>query len=337
MGGTARRRVTAADIAESVGVSRATVGFVLNNTPGQKISDRTRARVLAAAAQLGYRPHRGAQALAAGRSRIVLFVLPDWPMEHNMRRYLDEAAHVLDDAGFSLVTYTRHPGDQSRPLWESLDPEVVVGFSVFDADTMASLRANGITKVFPDPQTPTEELPDITAGTTLQVEHLHELGHRRLAFAESPDPRLAALNEPRLATARKAAERLGIGDIAYRAVDHRDDTAVRAVRDWHDARVTAVAAYNDDIAATVAGAAIRCGLSVPGDLAIVGHDDSPIAALFVPALTSVRMNSAALGRYVATEALHLADGRPRPVNGPDVAVTLVARESTAPTTPVVLP
>jgi DNA-binding LacI/PurR family transcriptional regulator len=101
--------------------------------------------------------------------------------------------------------------------------------------------------------------------------------------------------------------------------------------------VTAVAAYNDDIAATVAGAAIRSGLSVPGDLAIVGHDDSPIAALFVPALTSVRMNSAALGRYVATEALHLADGRPRPVNGSDVAVTLVARESTAPTTPAVLP
>src|SRR5690349_9388974 len=136
MGDTVRRRVTAADIAEVVGVSRATVGFVLNNTAGQKISDSTRERVLAAAAQLGYRPHRAAQALAAGRSRIVLFVLPDWPMEHNMRRYLDEAAHVLDEAGFSLITYMRHPGGQSRPMWESLEPEVVVGFSAFDAGTV---------------------------------------------------------------------------------------------------------------------------------------------------------------------------------------------------------
>jgi DNA-binding LacI/PurR family transcriptional regulator len=328
MSGTARRRITAADIAETVGVSRATVGFVLNNTPGQKISDGTRDRVLAEAARLGYRPHRAAQTLACGRSRIVLFVLPDWPLEHNMRRYLDEAAHVLDEAGFSLVTYTRHLGDRSRPLWESLDPDVVVGLTAFDADTVASLRASGVTKIFPDPTGP--KAVGTTAGTALQVAHLHDLGHQHLAFAGTPDPRLAALNEARLATARQTAERLGLGDVAARTVDHRDATAAQAVRDWHDAGVTAVVAYNDDVAATVAGAATRSGLSVPGDLAVAGHDDSTIAALYVPALTSVRMNIADLGRYVAREALHLADGRPRPASGTDVAVALVARESTAP-------
>jgi DNA-binding LacI/PurR family transcriptional regulator len=330
MADTARRRVTAADIAEAVGVSRATVGFVLNNTPGQTISHSTRERVLAAATRLGYRPHRAAQALAAGRSRVVLFVLPDWPMEHNMRRYLDEAAHVLDEAGYSLVTWTRHPGDRSRPLWEALDPEVVVGYPAFDTGTVAALRASGINKIFPDPAGDTGELAGINSGTTLQVEHLQQLGHRRLAFAGSPDPRMAMLSEHRLATARQAAGRLRIGEITDRAVDYRDDTAVRAVRDWHQAGVTAVVAYNDDVAAAVAGAALRSGLSVPGDLAIVGHDDSPIAALFVPSLTSVRMNSAGLGRYVAQEALHLADGRGRPSSGANVATELAVRESTAP-------
>jgi DNA-binding LacI/PurR family transcriptional regulator len=330
MGDTVRRRVIAADIAEAVGVSRATVGFVLNNTPGQKISDRTRERVLAEAARLGYRPHRAAQTLAAGRSRIVLFVLPDWPLEHNMRRYLDEAAHVLDEAGFSLVTYTQHPGDRGRPLWESLDTDVVVGFSAFDSSTVASLRTHGITKIFPDPAASAEGLSGFSSGTILQVEHLHEVGHRRLAFAGSPDPRLAALNEQRLATAQQTARRLGLGEIRDRPVDHRDDTARQTVRDWHDAGMTAVVAYNDDVAAAVAGTAVRSGLSVPGDLAVVGHDDSPIAALFVPSLTSVLVNSADLGRYVAQEALHLADGRPRPASGAEVAVTLMARESTAP-------
>jgi DNA-binding LacI/PurR family transcriptional regulator len=328
MSGTTRR-VTAADIAEAVGVSRATVGFVLNNTPGQKISDSTRARVMAAAARLGYRPHRAAQTLARGNSRIVLFVLPDWPLEHNMRRYLDEAAHVLDEAGYSMITYTRHPGDRSRPLWESLDADVAVGFiTAFDADTVASLRAAGITNIYPDPSGPAQ-VPGITAGTTLQVEHLFEIGHRRLAFAAVPDLRLTALNEQRLTAARQAAERLGLGEVEARTVDHRDGTAMAAVRAWHDAGVTGVIAYNDDVAAAVAGAALRAGLTIPGDISIVGHDDSPLAALFVPALTSVRMNSAGLGRHVAQEALHLADGRPAPQSDADVSVSLVARESTA--------
>ena len=62
---TVARRVTAADIARSVGVSRATVGFVLNDTPGQTISEPTRRKVLAAAERLGYRPHSAARALAS--------------------------------------------------------------------------------------------------------------------------------------------------------------------------------------------------------------------------------------------------------------------------------
>jgi len=329
MAGAVRRRVTAVDIAAAAGVSRATVGFVLNNTAGQTISEGTRERVLAAAARLGYRPHRAAQTLARGRSRIVLFVLPDWPLEHNMRRYLDEAAHVLDEAGFSMVTYTRHLGDRSRPLWESLDPDVVVDFTAFDAGTLKSLRQSGITKVFPEPGG-TAQLPAFSAGTALQVRHLHGLGHARLAFAESPDPRLAALNAHRLDAARQTVRELGLDELTVHSVDHRDDTAAQAVNQWHRAGVTAVVAYNDDVAAAVAGAALRSGLSVPGDLSVVGHDDSPLAALFVPALTSVRMNSSGLGRYVAQEALHLADGRPRPTSGADIDVTLVARESTAP-------
>ncbi|MEU4420277.1 LacI family DNA-binding transcriptional regulator [Actinoplanes sp. NPDC024001] len=325
------RRITAADIAEAAGVSRATVGFVLNNTPGQKISDGTRDRVLSAASRLGYRPHRAAQTLARGRSRLVLLVLPDWPLDHSMRQYLEEAAHTLDEAGYSLVTYTRHPGDQSRPLWESLDPDVVVGFGAFDTETVASLRASGITKIYPNPDHQPDEAAasSVTTGTCLQVEHLHGLGHRRLAFAGTTDPRLSSLKGQRLATARECARRLGLDDPAARDVDHRDDSATKAVAEWRAQGVTAVVAYNDDIAATVAGAALRAGLSVPGDLSVIGHDDSPLAAMFVPALSSVRMDTIGVGRHVAQEALHLADGRPAPGGAPDVAANLVPRESTA--------
>ena len=74
MAGT--RRITASDVARSLGLSRATVGFVLNNTPGQTIPQATRDRVLAEAERLGYRANLAAQTLASGRSRIILLVLP---------------------------------------------------------------------------------------------------------------------------------------------------------------------------------------------------------------------------------------------------------------------
>src|SRR5881398_3527046 len=64
--------VTSADVARLAGVSRATVSFVLNNTQAHRVSDTTRARVLAAAQQLGYVPHAAARSLRAGRSNLIL-------------------------------------------------------------------------------------------------------------------------------------------------------------------------------------------------------------------------------------------------------------------------
>ena len=73
-------RVTAADVAARAGVSRATVSYVLNDTPHQVIPETTRERVRAAAAELGYTPSVAARALMTGRSDIVLLLLPEWPI-----------------------------------------------------------------------------------------------------------------------------------------------------------------------------------------------------------------------------------------------------------------
>src|SRR5690606_20782706 len=143
------KRVTAADVARSLGLSRATVGFVLNDTPGQTISEATRERVLAEAARLGYRPHSAARALASGRSHIVLLLLPDWPMDHAMRAHLDEASLVLDQAGYSLVTTTPHPGGQAVPLWESLDPDVVVSLAPVPDAQFAGIAATRARTIIP--------------------------------------------------------------------------------------------------------------------------------------------------------------------------------------------
>ncbi|MFC3996757.1 LacI family DNA-binding transcriptional regulator [Nocardiopsis sediminis] len=325
----ARQRVTAADIAREVGVSRATVGFVLNDTPGQTISAGTRDRVLAAARRMGYRPHRAAQALASGHSRIILFVTPDWPVDYSMRRYLEEASLLLDEAGYSMVTYTPHPSGRSRPLWESLHPDVVVGFTSFSPEDLDSLHASGVTRIIPSAEEPGsgfQNAPALTSGPALQVRHLHEQGHRRMLFAASGDPRLTPLVHQRADAAHGACAELGLEWRGLHVIDGENAGAL--VPGWHAEGITGVLAYNDDTAATVVGAALRSGIRVPKELAVIGHDDSPLASVFLPSLTSVRVDTGALGRALAQRALDEALGRPYTQGHIPVDVALIRREST---------
>ena len=101
----ALKRVTAADVARALGISRTTVSFVLNNTPGQTIPAATRERVITEAKRLGYRPHMAARTLRSGQSRIVLLILPDWPMDYSMRTHLDEASLVLVEEIASTIAF----------------------------------------------------------------------------------------------------------------------------------------------------------------------------------------------------------------------------------------
>jgi len=323
-------RVTSQDVARSLGISRATVGFVLNDTPGSRISEETRRRVLAEAERLGYRPHTAAQALARGGSRLVLFVLPDWPIDVQLRRHLAEAEQELDRAGYSMVTYSRHAGARSRPLWEVLEPEVVVGLAPFDAEQLAAFHAAGITRIVPDGAVSAglSALPSQAEGPRLQIEHLVERGHRVLGFAASADPRLSELSAVRAAAAAARASELGLPEPVACTVEEPD--ASTGLAHWRARGVTAVAAYNDDVAAAVAGTALRAGLDVPGDLAVVGHDYTPLARLFVPGLTSVQVDVRGLGRYVAAQALASAGhaGGGRALGIPDVGAHVVVRDST---------
>ncbi|MGW4125708.1 LacI family DNA-binding transcriptional regulator [Nocardia sp. NPDC004711] len=321
----AKQRVTASDVARSLGLSRATVGFVLNNTPGQTISEKTRKRVLAEADRLGYRPNRAAQALRRGRSHLILLVLPDWPRESAMGEFLDELATVLDEAGYSLVTDTRRTGDnKARPLWESLAPDVVIGLANFGPAQLDSLHASGVGQILTGALGDSESA---TAGTRVQVRYLHSRGHRRLAFAAPRDERLGDLAQARIAAAQAEAAALGLEPLDVAAVEQADGSADQAVRNWRDAGVTGVVAYNDISAAVVVGAAVRAGIGVPAPLAVIGHDDTRLADTFVPSLSSVRMDAVALGRQVAELALHAAGHLPVPPDPVSPEFTVVRRES----------
>ena len=322
------RRVTTSDIARSLGISRATVGYVLNDTPGQTISEATRRRVLAEAERLGYRPNAAATALARGSSRVVLFLLPDWPVGHTLREYLEEATSVLDGAGYSLVTAMSRTSGQSRPLWETLDPDFVVPVAPLTDAELAAFRRPGAPRVLAGGEQVPEQLPATQAGSTLQVRHLHDLGHTRLAFAYPADPRVAGLASARAAAVRAQAAKLGLRVTGERMISDTDDSAGSAVHDWLATGVTGVVAYNDNTAAAVVGAAIHAGVAVPDRLAVVGHDDSPLARLFLPALTSVRTDAAAMGRRTAQAVLHSLGVREEPPAPVAINATVVRRATT---------
>lgn len=321
------RRVTAADVARSLGLSRATVGFVLNNTPGQTIPPVTRDRVLAEAERLGYRPHTAARALASGRSRIILLVLPDWPHDYSMRTHIDTAARVLDEAGYALVTTTPHPEGHAQPLWETLSPDVVLSMTPFSAEDLSRIEATGIPRIIPAAPTVAAGGEPLAheVGPRLQVAHLVERGRRRIAFAGSPDPRLRDLVAQRQDLAAATARELTGRELA--ATANADELNVgELVGGWIADGVDGVVAYNDEIAALVAGTALRAGVTIPGTLAIVGHDDTPLARLYEPALTSVSIDTIGLGRYVAALALSAAEGTRTP-SAPATDARIVVRAS----------
>ena len=318
-----KKRPTAADVGREAGVSRATVGFVFNKTAGQTISSGTRARVLEAAERIGYRPHAGAQALARGASRIVLLVLPDWPVGASMQRLIEAASSVLDAAGYTLVTYTPRRDGAARPLWELLEPEVVMGFAPFTREQLSGMRAHGITHIFPD-ENGGSAAPE--TGPAEQLRYLHELGHQRIAYASTGDPRLTDLAGVRILAAQQYARQHGREALEVRTLAVHDD-AIDAVRDWRASGVTAVAAYNDDVAALIVGAAARLGVDVPNDLSVIGHDDAPIASLFVPTLTTVRRDEEADGANFAAVAIAGATGTGLPDLTETVTEKVIVRES----------
>ncbi|WP_416416418.1 LacI family DNA-binding transcriptional regulator [Paenarthrobacter aromaticivorans] len=326
---TLTRRATAADVAREAGVSPATVGFVLNRTKGQTISEETRARVLAAAAALNYKPHHAARALRSGKSKIVLLVLPDWPLEHSLRTNLEALTHTLGAHGYALITFTPQPNSSATPLWAVLEPAVVIGYRPFSAEDLADLKILGIHNIIPNPEAPSMgAVADLESGPRLQTEHLLSLGHTKLGFACPPDPRLAAFIETRLDVVTKVCTQAGISSPLVRQVDYRDGSSISAAAQWVAEGVTGVVAYNDDVAADVIAGAVRSGLNVPDDLSVIGHDNSPVAGRFVPSISSVEIDMESLGKQSAHLALNLAEGYPMPAF-PVAAASLVHRESTA--------
>jgi DNA-binding LacI/PurR family transcriptional regulator len=311
------RRPTAADVAQRAGFSRATVSYVLNNTPHQVIPEVTRQRVLAAADELGYSPSPAARALAGSRSNVVLLLLPEWPIEPAVGRLLADLSTTLADRGLTLVV---HPYSAVRPLseiWKAITPAAVVTFEELDQIETQKLVAAGVelaVALIGGRRGPHAlDIPEQRAGL-LQAEYLAAAGHRQLGYAWPDDERVTAFAHARLEGVRQTCADLGLPQPRVLTVPLTPQGAAAAVQAWRQAEpsVSGICAYNDDVALAVIAGARQQGCGIPRDLAVIGVDNIPAAAVASPPLTTVEPDLQAISRYIADTIVRKLSGRPSP-------------------------
>ena len=162
----------------------------------------------------------------------------------------------------------------------------------------------------------------------LQAEHLIGLGHRRIGYAMPEHPLLRRIADDRLHGAAEACAQAGIDPPL--ALDTKLDTAVmaRAARKWRREAVTAVCAYNDEVAIALLAGMRRAKLTAPADLAVIGTDDIPLAQVAEPPLSTVAFDLEKVGRSLAEAVVaNLSGGRPR-VTPAALAPYVIHRAST---------
>lgn len=326
------RRTTLADVAAEAGVSVALVSIVVRDAPGA--SAATRERVLAVAQRLGYQPDSRARLLRSGHSRLIGVVFDVRHAFHGdvVTGLYGAAERVGYELTLSAVTARRD------------ERTAVAGLT---QDRCAALVLLG-------PEMPTAELTalagrlpvvamlrkvrhrdvdvvrsDEVRGQRLAVDHLVELGHRRIAHVDGGHRMLASAERRR--GYLEAMHRHGL-DAYARVVSggSGEEDGARATGELLDDPPTAVTAFNDLSAVGLLDVLRRHGVVVPGDLSVVGHDDSALSRLAHIDLTTVAQDVETMATLAVGRAVERIDGGPVAHRELVIPPRLVLRGTTGP-------
>jgi LacI family transcriptional regulator len=298
--------VSISDVAKRANVSISTVSRVLNRR--ELVNKQTCARVESAIRELGYQPNAFARGLMLRRSEIVGLVLPDLHGEFysEIIRGANQRARQL---GYNLVVSSTRDGDDSHSLLHAIRQRTLLdGVAV-----MVSELTDRIQGVLADFQLPfivlddeidggaphDSVLIDQRHGATAMMRHLvDKCGARRIVFVGGLETNFDTI--ARFEAYRQVLAEAGLwfspGDVHY--LDYEYETAYRLATE-HLGEWTApdccVFAANDEMAAGIVAAANAAGLSVPRDLGVVGFDDTRVARMTRPPLTTVRVPMSEMG------------------------------------------
>lgn len=339
-GGPPRPAVpTLEEVAARAGVSRSTASRAING--GLRVSPEALASVEQAVADLGYSPNRAARSLVTRRTDSIALVVPE-PDERVMSDpffagTLSGLSTSLQGTDIQMVLVIVRPGDAERALRylraghvdgaivvshhraDNLDRELAASHlpSVFVGRPL-SLADDGLGLAYVD--------TDNVAGARLATEHLIGLGRRRIGTIAGPQD--MAVGVDRLAGWRAALDAAGLPTDAVAHGDFSAESggacARRLVAEFPD--LDAVFVASDLMATGALPVLAELGRAVPDDVAVVGYDNSPVAASTSPPLTSVVQPVAAMARAAGLRLLEELQGAPA---GPPLifAPELVVRAS----------
>ncbi|MEV0629734.1 LacI family DNA-binding transcriptional regulator [Nonomuraea wenchangensis] len=321
------------DVAAAAGVSYQTVSRVLNDSP--KVRAETRAAVLAAIDRLGFRPSRAARALSLGRARAITVVTSNTVLYGYAATLqgIEEAARAAGLAVGIRVVESAEPAEVKQTVDDVSDASaggvVVIAFDPSGVAVLEALPRHVPAVAAAEPAAPDRGRVSIALderrAAADATRHLLALGHRTVHHVAIPSEGGAG---GRLAGWRDALGESGAPIPAVLDCGWDIASAYAAGRRLAaDPDVTAILCGNDDIAQGVRRALYDAGKAVPGDVSIVGFDDIPGSAYWTPALTTVRMDFAGLGRACFHAAVAELTGQEQPEPAL-VAPSLVVREST---------
>lgn len=311
----AHGKPTIADVARVAGVSKGLVSFALNDRPG--VSADSRQRILHVAKELGWRPSIRARSLSTQRAFALGLVIARDPQiiaaDPFYPAFIAGVETVLSPVGQALLLSVVDSEEAEAVSYRRLAADGRIdGVILTDlrrADSRIALavelRLAAVTLGHPDIESP---FPAVTVddgpGIRAAVDHLTQLGHRRIAHVAGPERMLHARRRRESFTAALRAAGLYDGlviETDFSAVDGA--RATQELLALHEPP-TAIVFSNDPMAIAGMGVAQRAGIRVPEDLSITGFDGSDIGKYINPSLTTVTTSAQEWGRAAAEALLH---------------------------------
>lgn len=322
------------DVARVAHVSHQTVSRVINKKPNVKNS--TRIRVELAMEEIGFRPNSAARALVTGQSSIIAVLSYDTTL-FGPASMLHAVQHAAREMGYTVTLISL----------KSINPVSVMA----GLEEIANLRAEGVVIIAPQgvgqevlqkiprnlsavfieggevTSTPSVEV-DHLQGAILATRHLMELGHNNIAHISGPSDWFAAER-------RKVGWQQALAEGKLKAAtciegDWSPESGYLATKQiLKDKSVTAIFSANDDMAIGAYRAISELGLSIPGDVSIVGFDDVHLCPFLCPALTSVRQDFDQLGHAAVGSLVSMINMEEPLIHKLLVAPEFIERESTS--------
>ena len=336
------QRVKLTDVARAAGVHPGTASRALNPATRGRVSPETSRRILKVADRLGYVPNTLARGLRTSKSLVVAMLVPDItnalfpPMVRG-------AEQVLSTAGYTLVlTDTDNDSETERRQVEQLRARGTDGFIIATArwkdPLLEEIADNGVPAVLVNRNIGSRRLPYVGAdertGIQLAVEHLAQLGHRRIVHLGGPAD--TSTGRDRASAFRQAVDGLGLPtgpSLVQVCPSYTEAAGAEVTRRLLESgqQVTAIVCANDLIAMGALSVLAEAGIRCPEQMSVVGFNNMAMVDRLTPPLTTVRLPLHQIGELSARLLLAEIEGGPQNAGAVQslLGVQLAVRGTTA--------